>query len=65
MLKETAQKNIKILTLAVQLHLSETEVPGDEELFFLPDSAQANLTDMGKIADQEVAMSQQDKEIAT
>ena len=33
-------------------------------MFFLPDSAQANLADMGNSADQEVAMSQQNKEIA-
>ena len=34
-------------------------------LLFLPDSARDNLADMGNSADQEVAMSRQDKEIAT
>ena len=34
-------------------------------LLFLPDSSQANIADMGNSADQEMAMSQQDKEIAT
>ena len=34
-------------------------------MFFHPDSARANLADMGDSADQEVAMPQQDKEIAT
>ena len=52
MIEKTAQRNIKVLTLVVQLHLSQTEVPGAEELFFLPDSAQANLADMGNSADR-------------
>jgi hypothetical protein len=44
---------------------SHTEVPGADSLLFLHNTAQANLTHMGDRVDQEVAMSQQDKEIET
>jgi len=44
---------------------SHTEVPGAEELFFLHNIAQANLTYMGDCVDQEVSMSRQDKDVET
>ena len=40
-------------------------MPVAEALLFLPDTARAILADMGDSADREVAMSQQDREIAT
>jgi hypothetical protein len=47
------------------LHYSQTDIPGAETLFFLPDSARAHLTDKGHHVDQEMAQSQRDPDLET
>jgi hypothetical protein len=46
-------------------YYSQTDVPGAETLFFLPDLARAHLTDMGHCVDQEMAQSRRGPDLET
>jgi hypothetical protein len=59
-IKKQSDNNISYL----QLHHSQTDVPG-AELFFLPDSASAHLADMVHCVDQEMAQSQRGTDLET
>jgi hypothetical protein len=60
-IKKQSDNNISCL----RLHHSQTDVPGAESLFFLPDSASAHLADMVHPDDQEMAQSRSGPDLET